>query len=107
MDDPVSRKQRLLGWLDVLDQIDGALRRSLAECVPPPEPAAGAEPSEPTPLDRLDDRLAAWQGQLDRANDEAAAAERLAGADETALADAVARLGRLRELLARWRGEAV
>jgi hypothetical protein len=85
-------------WLEVLDQIEESLRRSLERVPEPPPPA---KLGGPVNLARLDERLRFWQAYLDRTEDNAARVEELLAAEEAPLAEYRAALAGLRETLDR------
>jgi hypothetical protein len=59
-------------WMQVLDQIEGAVGRQLAQVEEPAAPEVGAGPTAKTPLQILDERLAQMRTRLDRAERDAA-----------------------------------
>lgn len=93
-------KRPLAAWLDVLDQIDKSLNRSL-EAAHLPEPSPVTAPG-PSPLTRLEERLAAWQSRMDTAQRRADAIDQRLGAERDAIADWLGKLGQIRQTLADW-----
>jgi chromosome segregation ATPase len=58
-------------WMQVLDQIEAAVGRRLAQVEEPP-PDLEAAPTTKTPLQTLDERLAQMRARLDQAERDAA-----------------------------------
>ncbi|MBY0227913.1 MAG: hypothetical protein K2W96_01400 [Gemmataceae bacterium] len=96
--------QPLGTWMAVLDRIEEAVRQSLAQAQEPPAPPP--VPSGPDPMQRLGERLAAWERSLARIEEEATAASRDFNAEEEALVEWKASLAKLRHEAAEWAARA-
>jgi hypothetical protein len=98
-DTPAPRS--LAAWMDVLDHIDRSLADSLAR-TPEPAPITAPTAPAPSPLARLDERLAAWQLSLERVEKQATSSTERLNAEHAALAEWLDKLGRVREGFTRW-----
>jgi hypothetical protein len=99
----------VVAWMEVLDRLETTLDRSLAlagEPAPavPPEDRPAAER---TPLRRLDERLAALEAALDRAEANAAEVDAQLAAEAERAQRCVAALAAGRQKLAEWAARAI
>ncbi|MFO0927749.1 MAG: hypothetical protein U0736_12045 [Gemmataceae bacterium] len=107
MTDSAAGNARLLAWMGVLDHIEQSLQTILAGLVDPPPGPPLAEEIDPTAALRpFDDRLAAWQTCLDRADADTEQLLQLLAVEEAALTAYRDKFGALRERLADWRERA-
>ena len=91
----------LVEWMDVLDHIDRSLGDSLAR-TPEPAPISGASAPAPSPLARLDERLAAWQSSLEQVEKQATTSTERLNAEHAALSEWLDKLGGMRDGFTRW-----
>jgi hypothetical protein len=94
-------------WVDVLDHIEGALRQTLEQAI---EPSALPEPGEvpgSAALRALDDRLASWQGYVDRVSLDTEDADTLAAREEADLTVLIQIMHEAREKLVKWTKPAI
>ncbi len=71
----LARGGRVAAWLRVLETLDEALARRLAEVEEPPAPIAEPMPAAKASLQALDERLGRLQGRLEQAERDAAEAD--------------------------------
>jgi hypothetical protein len=98
-DNPATRS--LAAWMDVLDHIDTSLGDSLAR-TPEPVPTGGPAAPTPSPLARLDERLAAWKSSLEQVEKQATTSTERLNAEHAALSEWLDKLGRVRDGFTRW-----
>jgi hypothetical protein len=96
--------------MEVLDRLESTLDRSLALAEEPalaPPPTERAAPAERAPLRRLDERLAALQDALDRAEANAAEVDALLAAEAERAQRYIESLAASRQKLEDWSSRAI
>jgi hypothetical protein len=91
-------------WLQVLEQIEGALARRLAQVEEPNAPEAETGPKAKTPLQILEERLAQMRTRLDRAEREAAEVDAALNTEAEAYQRWTESMTAARRRLADWAG---
>ena len=101
MSEPDPAARPAVAWMNVLDHTEQSLERSLAQ-TPEPEPTPDAADPPRNHLARLDERLAAWQSSLAQVERLATASAERLNAENAALTEWLAKLGRVRDSYTRW-----